>query len=535
MGFGTVLDASKLSSKGTGFHEDGRGNPKYKFGFEVVGCGDVNGDGLQDHMIKGKREEISLSYVVFGSRSYKATTHPETDLNGHNGFVITRNATRPDSMGLHNMDEAIGDINHDGFADVAVSYNNQGAYVIFGAPSFPAELDVDELDGTNGFFLHGTGQVLLGYSVAGGEDINGDDISDMVVSAQSDLFVLFGNQTGFNATVHVEDLHPEFDNGLRIAIGSKGWPMVSVADVTGDGYADILVETWWSQAPPDPYYGRDATSVFLVTGRKSPLFQEPVSLAEVASSEIVASTKNHGFGSVSAIGDVDNDGVGDFGVTTTFFQVYVVFGVGTSEGLPPFSYMDDLVDEGGASVISYQGGTGAFDFFADQISAVGDLNGDGIDDLIIDTEDLWCCNRKGDAFVIFGRPRNEWPKHLHTKNLKVGEGFRVDKIYGESTWSENSVAGIGDCNGDGLDDAAVATIQEVGRSNVIFGRRDNERDVPNAIEDDASTSFEEAEAEVDEMLDGSIESSRPPQEGRVPLFGDVRTSRHPPVRPSLHP
>jgi len=531
MGFGTVLDASKLNSKGTGFHEDGRGNHRYdEIGYNVVACGDVNGDGLQDHMMGGYRDGKQVAYVVFGSKSYKATTHPETDLNGHNGFTITRNATEPYTV-FSPMNEAIGDMNQDGFADVAMSYRSHGTYVVFGGPSLPKEVDVGDLDGTNGFFLQGTGHFLLGYSVAGGGDINGDGISDLVVSAAEVLFVLFGNRTGFNATVHVEDLYTWRNNGFRIDAVDSGYPDVSVADVTADGYADILV-TGWSTAPYDPHYGIN-DAVFMVRGRKSPLFREPFSLAEDASSEIACLFPGSTCRYVSAVGDVDNDGVGDFGLATRRHQAYVVFGVGTTEGLPPFTDLETLIEEGGASMITYNGGTEVFDNFATQITAAGDLDGDGIDDVILNTGDLWCCNRKGDAYVIFGRPRNEWPKNLHAKNLQVGEGFRVDNIYRTSTWSWNSVAGIGDCNGDGLDDAVVATIEGKGRANIIFGRRDNERAAPDNL-DDAGTSFVDAEAEVDELLAETNEITRLPQDREVPRFAKQRM-RDRPTRSLLPP
>eukprot|EP01032_Pedospumella_encystans_P039150 gene39150-biopygen397 len=87
-----------------------------------------------------------------------------------------------------------GDFNNDGFADVLIgaygaTYMSRGgsgmAYVIFGHNDDIAFADVDLANfiagPASGLSIYGTASDLLGYSVCGAGDMNGDGIDDIIV------------------------------------------------------------------------------------------------------------------------------------------------------------------------------------------------------------------------------------------------------------------------------------------------------------------------------------------------------------------
>ena len=107
------------------------------------------------------------------------------------------------------------------------------------------------------------------------------------------------------------------------------------------------------------------------------------------------------------------------------------------------------------------------DELGDEIAAAGDVNGDGLGDLIAqaDGEDL---ANQGTAWVIFGRPE---PGPIDLAALGAG-GFRIN---GSSSSDPTGFgpAGVGDVNGDGLGDLAVSSPfgpDDKGSIYVVLGR-----------------------------------------------------------------
>ena len=83
-----------------------------------------------------------------------------------------------------------GDINGDNITDLVlgaqlVNIDNGAAYVIFGSRGgFTSPFNLNNLNGSNGFMVPGiTSSGFLGYSVSTAGDINGDNITDLVLGA----------------------------------------------------------------------------------------------------------------------------------------------------------------------------------------------------------------------------------------------------------------------------------------------------------------------------------------------------------------
>src|SRR5690606_24979783 len=81
------------------------------------------------------------------------------------------------------------------------------------------------------------------------------------------------------------------------------------------------------------------------------------------------------------------------------------------------------------------------------VADAGDVNGDGINDLIIGANQT--------TFVVYGNNR-PWSKNFDLDSLSPGDGFKFSHLY---KGPDIRTAGIGDINNDGLDDIAIALPQ----------------------------------------------------------------------------
>ena len=117
-------------------------------------------------------------------------------------------------------------------------------------------------------------------------------------------------------------------------------------------------------------------------------------------------------------------------------------------------------------------GAAALDQAGASVAGAGDVNGDGLDDLLVGAPERGPLDA-GAAYVVFGR---ETPENVNLGALGR-DGFRITGAAGDDR-AGVAVAGAGDVNGDGLDDVLVGAdlADNNGRSGsgsayVVFGRR----------------------------------------------------------------
>ncbi|MDZ8223555.1 MAG: integrin alpha, partial [Nostoc sp. ChiVER01] len=119
------------------------------------------------------------------------------------------------------------------------------------------------------------------------------------------------------------------------------------------------------------------------------------------------------------------------------------------------------------------------DFSGHSVSNAGDINNDGIDDLIIGAifADPNGNSDAGQSYVVFGRTNlgSRGTGTFYLSNLNGTNGFFINGIAAKN-YSATSVSNAGDINNDGIDDLIIGAsgaspngITQAGQSYVVFG------------------------------------------------------------------
>jgi hypothetical protein len=423
-GFDPTLSLSALDGS-NGFKLSGIADTDF-VGISVNGMGDINGDGISDLIVgaPGAGEGGNLrgaAYVIFGQKSGFAATVSLSTLNGSNGFKLS-GAADLDYAGF--SVSGAGDVNGDGFDDLIIgarSANEGGiyrgaAYVVFGrAGNFEPTLELPDLNGSNGFKLSGVGDLdNAGVSVSEAGDINGDGFDDLMVGAgrfgeegarRGAVYVIFGKAGSFGAALELSAL--DGTNGFTIySTGDENYLGLTVSgagDVNGDGFADIIVG-----ADGVDEGGLNRGAAYIVFGKVNG-FDATLSVTELDGSDGFKlsgiADRDYAGRSVSGAGDVNGDGFDDIIVGASESNpgglnsgaAYVVFGKAGD-----FAATLALSALNGSNGFRIHGASTG-DFAGRSVSAAGDVNGDGFDDIIVGAfrADEGGFDR-GAAFVVFG-------------------------------------------------------------------------------------------------------------------------------------
>jgi hypothetical protein len=441
---------------------------------QSLAAGDFNGDDTEDILIgadeadgpSDARTAAGEAYIIFGS----PTLAEVIDLATAAADVTIYGAEASDHLAEDVL--TTGDFNDDGFADAVIAARYADGpgngrpdagevYLVFGSASMGGSVDIASAQQDVTIYGADAGDRLATSAAVG--DVNGDDCDDLLLGIRDgdgpandrnnggEAYVIFGSPTlsgvidlaagGADATIY----------GTR-ASDHLGYSLAS-GDFSADGTADILVTAPWAYGPGDP--PRLAGEAYVVLGSS-----DLSGAIDIASSQqdftIYGVDLQDELGGAAA-GDLNGDGVDDILVVAwrgdgpldarpTAGDGYAVFGPTAQGGV-----VDLALDEQDVTIY----GVDSDDKLGEYTYSltVGDLNGDGVDDILAGTPaadgPVNSRNLAGEAYVIFGTP-------TLAGTIDLASSEEIITIYGAGDGDKLGSVAAGDVNGDGVDEVLVA-------------------------------------------------------------------------------
>ncbi|MGR9053419.1 MAG: hypothetical protein ACU84J_12295, partial [Gammaproteobacteria bacterium] len=361
-----------------------------------------------------------------------------------------------------------GDFNHDGVADVAFGAPSAGpsagsVWVIFGSADskLPASLSLaTEALAINGAAADGQ----TGYALAAG-DVNADGVDDVIIGApgESAVYAVLGPIALADTPIDLADSNTPVVKFLGpfdpvTQMNARSGYSVSVGDINNDTIDDIAI-------------GNGAANLgvgYVVFGGMGITGGNLAALNGNDGIRLTGGAVNAGNFSVAVSGDVDGDQFSDLLVGS--YQngtVYILFGRDSFAAATV-----SVADANNASIL--QGGPA--NWFGFTVAGVGDLNGDGLNDIAAGAPltDIGSIIDAGRSHVIFGRA--PFPSAVDVATQTAGNGgFRING-FATSQKTGWAVAKSGDVNGDNHADLIIGSpfytynLRAQGAAHVVFGK-----------------------------------------------------------------
>lgn len=343
------------------------GPPDAFLGKHILGIPDVDGDGFGDYAA-GIANWGSLGTASNGLLVYSGAT----------GVELWRFEGRVPGEELGERMESLADINGDGVDDILLSGSNtpdgSGGTLFRGG-------EMLILSGVDGSILReqigGVWAENFATAIGLAGDLNLDGFEDYIAGSYNKG--QYGEVEVFSGA----------DGSLLWSIqgdqttGDIGQFVTSTGDVDGDGIPDIVTSMAFYGNGLQCYSGADGSA----------LWTDPVDRPAVRVSINIA---------VHKVGDYNQDGISEIGGTIGYL------------GDPQFLRLVDGSNGETLEILGMRRVNGMPDSFAEDFTGLPDINGDGLDDLLIGRRDYavrpiifptgYIYNEDGEAFVQYMRP-----------------------------------------------------------------------------------------------------------------------------------
>ncbi|MEM6298772.1 MAG: integrin alpha, partial [Bacteroidota bacterium] len=231
-----------------------------------------------------------------------------------------------------------------------------------------------------------------------------------------------------------------------------GGAVSNAGDINGDNIDDLII---------------GATGKSYIIFGKSSSFSPNLNASTLNGMNGFTINGNAAGTSVSSAGDINDDGIGDIIIGTgNSGDAYVVFG--NSTGFSSNLELSTLDGSDGFMV----NGRGDRSY----VSSAGDVNDDGLDDIIIGSPSVSTrANGEGECYLIFGQ--SNFNSILDVSSLNGSNGFTLFNNDGIIASIGNSVSGGYDINNDNIDDFIIGAPRatpsngntRAGKSYIVFG------------------------------------------------------------------
>lgn len=490
-------------------------------GWFVDNAKDINRDGIDDLVIGARfaspknRTMAGQTYILFGNNIQNVDLEQLDELRL--GFTIDGKTATFNGYSVGTA----GDIDSDGFNDILIGARDGRpldrafsgeAYLIFGSNFIGNRdpIEASDIDSPTGITFYGAEDGdFLGNAVSQAGDFNNDGFDDFLIAAveakdsnntqkAGKTYLIFGDKNvknidtldllNFNSEVGIEFVGNYFGGLSGYALGGGG-------DINGDGFDDIIITAIGAKRS-DNNLPLGECYVILGNNRPSltPVTLDTDFLDGNSGFKITGMNEAHNFGfSTAILGDINKDGLDDFIISEIgtaavdgeeappsgegIGKAYIIF------GSPNFLKEFDLLSINGDNGFIINGKDKGY-FTGWSVNDAGDVNGDGINDLIIGAPgaDPNGIPDAGEVYIVYGR--DDFDQFLDLDKMTTAEGLTIEG-YEQDSFFGWSVSGAGDTDNDGFDEVIIGTPfaspgnkKNAGRTYIIFLNKDEDRKSP---------------------------------------------------------